>query len=170
MPTVLIAAVLLVTLARPVQAVTVQELVDLSKAGLSDDILIALVEAEKSVFRLTATDVQALKREGLSDRLLLHLLQTPSIRERAERVERAGRASELERRAVKAHVSGPAAPARAAAPDVVYVDRVRTIPVPVYVPVIVAYPRPEKPEEPVYWGWGGKRRPGSWKEPSPDRH
>jgi hypothetical protein len=25
---------------------------------------------------------------------------------------------------------------------------------------------PRKPAEPVYWGWGGKRRPDSW-DPSP---
>lgn len=149
---VLLAAALLVALAAPAHAVTVRELVDLSKAGLSDDILIALVEAEKSVFRLSAADVQELKRQGLSDRVLLHLLQTPSIREAAARID------QMERRLDD---PPPATPARAAEPEVVYIDRVETIAVPVYVPVVVARPRPEKP---VYWGWGGKRRPDSWKE------
>ena len=39
---------------------------------------------------------------------------------------------------------------------------------PVYVPVYVAVPTKPvevKTDEPVYWGWGGQRRPDAWKEP-----
>jgi len=39
---------------------------------------------------------------------------------------------------------------------------------PVYVPIYVAVPTNPvdvKKDEPVYWGWGGKRRPDAWKEP-----
>jgi hypothetical protein len=35
-------------------------------------------------------------------------------------------------------------------------------------PVVTPRPRPE-PESPVYWGFGGKRRPDAW-DPPPDRH
>lgn len=149
----LIAAALVLAAALPAQAVTLRDLVDLSKSGLSDEILIALVEAERSVFHLNAADVQELKRQGLSDRVLLHLLQTPAIREEAARAE------------APAYAAEPRAPS----PQVVVIDRVETIAVPVYLPIYVPAPRPAKPEKPVYWGWGGKRRPDAWKEPDRQR-
>lgn len=142
--------------AAPAQAVTLRDLIDLSRSGLSDDILIALVEAEQSVFRLDAVAVQQLKQQGLSDRLLIHLLQTPTLREEAARNDQLA--------------YGPApAPVVQQAPEVVVIDRVETIAVPVYIPVVVARPRPERPEKPVYWGYGGKRRPDTWKEPDKKR-
>ena len=142
---------LVLGLAAPAQAVTLRDLIDLSRAGLSDDILIALVEAEKSEFRLDAVDVRQLKEQGLSDRLLVHLLQTPTLREEAAR---------------NAAAYGPApAPVPSREPDVVVIDRVETIAVPVYIPVAVSRPRPQKPEKTVYWGYGGKRRPDAWKDP-----
>ena len=155
----LIAAALVLLAALPAQAVTLRDLVDLSKSGLSDEILIALVEAERSVFHLNAADVQELKRQGISDRLLLHLLQTPAIREEAARAEAPAYAPAPEPR--------PQQPAPS--PQVVVIDRVETIAVPVYYPIYVPAPRPEKPAKPVYWGWGGKRRPDSWKESDKQR-
>ena len=134
--------------AMPAQAVTLRDLIDLSRAGLSDDILIALVEAEKSEFRLDAIDLQQLKQGGLSDRLLIHLLQTPTLREEAARNSPAA--------------YGPAPAPAQREPEVVVIDRVETIAVPVYIPIAVQ--RPEKPAKPVYWGYGGKRRPDAWKE------
>lgn len=138
--------------AAPAQAVTLRDLIDLSRAGLSDDILIALVEAEKSEFRLDAVDVRQLKEQGLSDRLLVHLLQTPALREEAAR------------NAAVAYGPAPA-PARTHEPEVVVIDRVETIAVPVYIPVAVVEPRPQRPAKPVYWGYGGKRRPDTWRDP-----
>ena len=147
--------------AAPAQAVTLRDLIDLSRSGLSDDILIALVEAEQSVFRLDAVDVQHLKQQGLSDRLVIHLLQTPTLRAEAERNDRLA--------------YGPApAPVVHTAPDAVVIDRVETIAIPIYVPIVVerrngrlpaSVGRGRKPAAPVYWGYGGKRRPDTWKEP-----
>ena len=159
----LAAVVLLCGIAVPVEAVSLKDLIGLSKQGISDDILIALVEAEKSVFHITASDLKPLKDAGLSDRLVIHLLQTPS-RPAPE---------------VKLHLASEPAPAPAAArhvepePRVVYVERVETVGVPVYIPVPRAdhddrderRDRP-KPAEPVYWGYGGKLRPDAWK-PAP---
>ncbi|HUF22618.1 MAG TPA: hypothetical protein VMN81_00720 [Vicinamibacterales bacterium] len=166
----------------PAEAVTLRDLVDLSKQGLGDDLLIALVEAEKSVFHLSAADVKSLKEQGLSDRLLIHLLQTPSLR------------PEPESRLLIADV-----PARRAAHEpapVVIIERVDTIAVPVAVPVYVPVPaqrahrrgadrervrdderdrdrgrdgnearRPSKPASTEYWGYGGKLRPDAWGQP-----
>jgi hypothetical protein len=151
----LFALVMILALAAPAQAVTLRDLIDLSRAGLSDEILIALVEAEKSVFQLNAVDVQELKRQGLSDRLLIHLLQTPALREEAARANQ-----------VFAVVTSPPRE-----PEVVVIDRVETVAVPVYVPVPVAAepahpPSRPRPAPPVYWGYGGKLRPDAWGQPA----
>lgn len=144
------------------EAVSLRDLIDLAKQGMSDDLLIALVEAEKSVFHLTAADLKDLKSQGLSDRLLIHLLQTPALRPAPEPT-------------LTIIGAKPARPASAPPSTVVIVDRVEHVAVPVYVPVpVVRHDRDgdkdgrdkdKKEEKPVYWGYGGKLRPGSWKTP-----
>lgn len=166
---ILAVFVLLAGLSVPAEAVTLRDLIDLSRQGISDDILIALVEAEKSVFHLSAADVRSLKQQGLSDRLVIHLLQTPALRPPPEPV---------------LHLASqrPAAAAEAPAREtVIVVDRLETVAVPIYVPVPVAserrvrdkerdserdrdHARDEKRAPPVYWGYGGKLRAGSWKD------
>lgn len=157
---ILAVFVLLTGLSVPAEAVTLHDLIDLSRQGISDDILIALVEAEKSVFHLGASDVRSLKQQGLSDRLVIHLLQTPALRPAPEPV---------------LHVASRRPEAAATEPmveRVVIVDRVETVAVPVYVPVAVERRSRERARdddrdakaEPVYWGYGGKLRPGSWKD------
>jgi len=149
--------VFLCGLSASAEAVTLRDLVDLSKQGLSDDLLIALVDAEKSVFHLSAAEVRSLKAQGLSDRLLIHLLQTPSLRPAPEP------------RLHLAHAT-PTRSAPAAVERVVVIDRVEHVAVPVYVPVPVRARRDRDDDRddsdapPVYWGYGGELRPGSWKE------
>ena len=158
------AFVLILGMASRAEAVSLRDLIDLARQGMSDDLLIALVEAEKSVFHLNAADVKELKAQGLSDRLVIHLLQTPTLRPAPE----------------PALVMADAKPRRAASPaqpTVVIVNHVEQVAVPVYVPVPVVERRgherdvrdvedrkkDDKPS-PVYWGYGGKLRPGSWKD------
>ncbi len=165
----LLVFVLLCGPATRAEAVTLSDLIGLSKQGLSDELLIALVEAEQSVFHLSAADVRLLKHQGLSDRLVIHLLQTPSLRPAPE---------------LKLHIAD-ARPAPASRPEterIVIVDRVETVAVPVYVPVAVPArhrdrdrdrdddgkadddeSRRHRRAEPVYWGYGGKLRPDAWK-------
>ena len=57
-------------------ATSAEQLLELSKAGLSDDILIALIQSDGSVFKLTAADVLALHRAGLSERVILAMAST----------------------------------------------------------------------------------------------
>ncbi len=152
-------------LAVPAEAVTLRDLIELSKTGLSDDILIALVEAEKSVFRLTPSDVLDLKRAGLSDRLVVYLIQTPSL---------------------QAEAPPAVTPLSAQSAQVVVVERVETVVVPVYVAVETPRRsrragddhqaigdhddrRSQKPAAPVYWGYGGKLRPDAWGQPDPPK-
>ena len=162
---ILAAVVLICGLASRAEAVSLRDLIDLSRQGLSDELLIALVEAEKSVFHLNASDVKELKRHGLSDRLLIHLLQTPTLRPAPE---------------PKLHMADARPePRRVDAPSVVVVqsvvNRVEHVEVPVYVPVAVPVRAERRDRDdddrkdrekaaPVYWGYGGKLRPGSWKD------
>lgn len=157
---ILAVFVLLTGLCAPAEAVTLSDLVDLSRQGISDDILIALVEAEKSVFHLSASDVRSLKQQGVSDRLVIHLLQTPALRPAPEPVlHLASRRFQTEA-------------ARPAIERVIVVDRVETVAVPVYVPVAVERRSRDHARDddrdtkapPVYWGFGGQLRPGSWKD------
>lgn len=170
----LLSLALLCAVAAPAHAVSLRDLIDLSKQGLSDDLLIALIDADKSVFHLTAADLKGLKEQGMSDRLLIHLLQTPSLYPVPE--TRLLRADDRPQTYLSRE------------PDhIVIIDRVETVAVPVYVPVPShrrGYRRdddrdrdrdgdrdradderrkPHTPPAPVYWGYGGKLRPDAWK-------
>src|SRR5580765_1336702 len=57
-------------------AVTTTQLVELMKAGLSDDVLIALIETDGSTFQLSATDILALHKAGLSNAVILAMQKT----------------------------------------------------------------------------------------------
>ena len=53
---------------------TSNDIVKMSKAGVSDDVIIQTVQSTGSNFRLTAQDVEALKRSGVSDRVVVAML------------------------------------------------------------------------------------------------
>ncbi len=131
-------------------AVSVDDLVNLKANGLSDAVLVDLIETDGSVFQLSAEDVIALHRRGLSDSVLRAMIRTghqvPGVEVTAAR-----------------EVAVPA-------PATVVVSVPVNVEVPVYVPVVVPVVTrpvaPAKAPEPVYWGFGGKLRPDSW-QPTP---
>ena len=166
-------------------ALTIRDIIELARAGLGEEVILALIEVDRGVYPIDAATLKQLKAAGVGDRVLVALVrsgrETPPLPEPPPQE----------------------AAAEAPAPQVVVVDhrdseeRVREVPVPVAVPVYVPihprarhrYPaaingtydasgfvpfqsgppaaRPEpKPHPPVYWGWGGKRRPDSW-DPAP---
>jgi hypothetical protein len=161
------------------EAVTVRDLIELSKAGLGDDVLIALIEVDHSVFTIDAATLKQLKAGGVSEPVIVALI-------------RSGRTARPE--PLSAPVQEPAPEPRE--PQVVVIDHHDApapapypVAVPVYVPV---YPTPRLQDrsvttilntdqglvkarvpvpancvkaEPVYWGFGGKLRPGSWAPP-----
>lgn len=55
-------------------AVTVADLINLRANGVSDEILIALIQNDGTVFKLSADEVLDLKKRGLSDRVVLAML------------------------------------------------------------------------------------------------
>lgn len=160
-------------------AVTIRDLVELSKEGVSDAVLIALIETDGSRFKMSADDIRAVRAQGLSDAVVVAMLRTrpatAPIRDDAAPMIPAAPApepviapGEPERVIAQVVQAPPVTVTQTATQKVEVHERPRVEQVPVYVPVYVAVPtRPveTKKEEPVYWGWGGKRRPDAWAEP-----
>ncbi len=48
----------------------------MTKAGLSDDVIISQIDATKSVFYLSSADIIDLKKAGVSQRVINHMIQT----------------------------------------------------------------------------------------------
>jgi hypothetical protein len=193
-----VLAVLAVTAGRA-EAVTLREIIELSRAGLSDPVLIALIEVDRRVFPIDPATLKQLKDAGVSEAVVVAMI-------------RSGR-TPVAPEAAPAPVSttDPDPAPREREPQVIVIDH-RDAPapvtapypmaVPVYVPVqtntgfgsfgsfnnfnnfnrrntvtatiptdqgIVRARVPVPPNciaaQPVFWGFGGKLRPGSWEPP-----
>jgi hypothetical protein len=57
-------------------AITVQDVVSMSRAGVSDEVIIALIEQDPTVFSVKPAQVIELKRDGVSERVVLALLRS----------------------------------------------------------------------------------------------
>ena len=186
----LAAAVLLLTAAAaPAEALTIRDVIELTKAGVSEEVLLALIDVDGGVYASDTETLKALKAAGVSERVMVALVRSGRERQVPEPV-------------------APPAPqdeAPAPAPPVVVVEHHEpqvqqvVVPVPVYVPVYTTPSRGHRdpyatqrvrtgdfapsnyvpfqpappvirqqvePAPPVYWGFGGKRRPDAW-APSP---
>jgi len=169
------------------EAVTLRDIIELSKAGLSDSVLLALIEVERSVFAIDTATIKKLKDSGVSDVVIVAMI-------------RSGR-EQPELPPAPPVMGDPQDPPPPAEPKVVVIDHHDapvTYPVPVAVPVYVplnnafvdggllrnsnvvkatiqtdqGIVRARVPlplncvnAQPVFWGFGGKLRPGSWEPP-----
>ena len=70
----LAVAALLFCFPAAARAVTVADLVALSKAGVSADILVALIDADRTVFTLTRDEIVTLTQAGVPDRVVVKML------------------------------------------------------------------------------------------------
>jgi hypothetical protein len=196
-------------------AITVRDVIELTKAGLSEEVLLALIQSDHNVFTLDAPTMKALKDGGVTDRVMLALIhngRTPAAGEPAA-------APQPQQAAAPQAQSDPE-------PRVIVIDHHDSQPAqaPVMVPVATAFPggfgvstagfgvgvpagvaigvpgvgfpgdfglrsnrvtrnvivptadggavRANVPlpsncinAQPVFWGFGGKLRPGSWAPP-----
>ena len=182
--------ILLLTFLLPARAdaLTVRDVVELTRAGVGEEVLLALIDVDRSIFPIDAATIKELKASGVSDRVIAAMV-------------RSGREVPAPESVVTEPVAAePVPPAVAPQPQVVVIDHhdpeVREVPVavPVYIPVITTrsvhsrtstsangipistdrwvaeHMPPQAPvrkQEPVYWGFGGKLRPDAWK-PTPD--
>jgi hypothetical protein len=81
--------VLLAALAAPAAAVTTDQVVALKKAGVSDAVIIALIERDRTVFTLAPEQIVALQREGLSEDLIIAMLRSGQEADEAVRADSA---------------------------------------------------------------------------------
>lgn len=152
------------------QTVTVRDIVSLSRAGLGEEALIALIDVNRPVFPVDVDTLKSLKDAGVSQAVIVAMI-------------RSGRTPPPEPPPQALPVESVAVPDEPAFPVPVVVvehhERVREVPVavPVYVAVPVRRDRGDharppsvrpKPAEPVYWGWGGTLRPDAWKPTAAD--
>jgi len=182
---VMVAAVLTASAVRA-EAITLREIVELTKAGLSEEVLLALIEVDQRVFSIDSETLKSLQDAGVSPRVIVAIVKSgrmpaaePVVSERV-----------VTERVVEVDRADPPAP------QIVVIDRPVVHEVPVAVPVYVAVggrstvrhrrqpyvvepspfipfgsvpaprvePDPPKRAEPVYWGFGGKRRPDTWQD------
>jgi hypothetical protein len=176
------------------QAVTLKDLVDLKKAGISDAVLVALIDSDGTVFQLTATEVRMLRDAGFSDSLIISVLNT-AVQSRAQmdaqaQVTQQMWAAQAQQPTQIWNTPAPtdtAAPvpmwgeptiplgvviaAPIVSPDYRYYRQAAPRFVPPQTPVYVAAPavKPAPKVAPVYWGFGGQLRPDAWKDPGGGR-
>lgn len=180
----LLAVTAVVSLGGTAEALTIRDIIELTRAGISEEVLLALIEVDRGVYAIDTATLKQLKAAGVGERVMVALV-------------RSGREALPETSAPVLEAQDAQPPV----PQVVVIDhhdppveRIREVPVavPVYIPVTVGRRhhagvtgsfdasnfipfqsgppagrdlQPRK-TEPVYWGWGGKRRPDAW-QPSP---
>ena len=190
---VLVSAAMVVTLAatvEPAHALTIRDVIELSRAGLTDDVLVALIEVDAGVYPTDTATLKTLKDAGVSDRVMIALIR--SGRER--RVDEPPPVPVVE----DVRADPPPPPTVVIEHREVIVPQVQQVAVPVYVPVyrsrghgrrsepftgiqpftgfqestyvplqpgVTVRPRLEPEAKPVYWGFGGKLRPDAWGQP-----
>jgi len=182
---ILFVILLICLLSSRAEALTFSDVIELTRAGLGEEVLLALIEVDRSVFPIDAASIKRLKEAGVNERVIMAMI-------------RSGR--EVPTAQDQTPVDPQPVPV---APPVVVIEHqeppvVREVPVavPVFVPVPVAtrsshsvsvhrgdqlYGATElsfgqtvptthgasvKRPEPVYWGWGGKLRPDAWDQPA----
>jgi len=73
----LLALVLVAVLsAVPARAATVEQIVALARAGVSDSVILALIDRDKTIFSLDSDQLVMLKREGVSEPIVLAMLKS----------------------------------------------------------------------------------------------
>jgi outer membrane biosynthesis protein TonB len=166
------------------EALTIRDVIELSKAGLSETVLLALIEVDRRVFAIDTATLKQLKEAGVTDAVIVALIRSGRTQPPPQ-PEPAPAPVPDTRPEPEVIVIERQAPAPAPAPI--------AIPYPVAVPVYVTAPSRRLSRhdtvtttiptdiglvkarlpipancvkaEPVYWGFGGKLRPGSWEPP-----
>ncbi len=71
-----LAALLVAFLCGPAYAISIHDIIALHHAKVSDDILVALLDADPTLFSLDAAQILELKKAGVSDRVVVAMLHS----------------------------------------------------------------------------------------------
>src|SRR5262245_33090289 len=77
----------LTIVASPAGAVTTDQVVALKKAGVTDAVILALIERDRTVFSIAPEQIVALQREGLSEELIVAMLKSGQEGDAAARAQ-----------------------------------------------------------------------------------
>ena len=175
-----LAMVALLAAAPAAEALTTKEIIELARAGLGEEVLLALIDVDGGVYAIDPASLKSLKEAGVSERVIVAMVR--SGRERPLPPE------------PQPVFEPPPVEQTAPPPQVVVIERpapeVREVMVPVYVAVAPRHShsrrgdvvvrstsestfvpfqsgppavRPVVQEpKPVYWGFGGNLRPDAW--------
>ena len=58
------------------QRLTVRDVVELTRAGLGEEVLLALIEVDRSIFPIDAATIKELKSSGVSERVILAMVRS----------------------------------------------------------------------------------------------
>src|SRR5437763_12551311 len=61
---------------RDASAITVDQIVSLKKAGVTDTVILALIDRDRTVFAIEPEQIVTLQRDGLSERIILAMLKS----------------------------------------------------------------------------------------------
>jgi hypothetical protein len=73
-PRALAVAALLVLFPAAARAVTVDDLMALARAGVGSEVLVAVIDADRTIFNLTPAQIVALTQAGVPDAVLVKML------------------------------------------------------------------------------------------------
>src|SRR5260370_32883215 len=74
--TVFVLLAVLAVAAGRADAVTIRDVIELSKAGLSDQVLLALIDVDRGVFTMDAPTVKQLKEAGVSEAVIVAMIRS----------------------------------------------------------------------------------------------
>jgi hypothetical protein len=60
----------------PASAVTINEIISLSKAGVSEPVILALIDRDKTIFTLGAEQLVTLQKAGVTDTIVIAMLRS----------------------------------------------------------------------------------------------
>ena len=129
-------------------AVTIDEVVALSKSGVSEEVIVAVIERDQTLFTMSPALLMKLQRDGLSDRVLLALIKSGRPSEPPPPVSPAApvTASVPPPPAIAVVGHGPQPP-NASESELIAADATQgpplPVPPPVFVPVPVIVPVPQ---------------------------
>src|SRR3954466_5038047 len=61
---------------RNASAITIDQIVSLAKSGVTDTVILALIDRDRTVFAIEPEQIVALQRDGLSERVILAMLKS----------------------------------------------------------------------------------------------